>query len=53
MLYTFRYRHIFPAPKSSTPRASPKGRTNYVTTEGSAPCTTSIIENENRFYSRT
>ena len=52
MLYTFRYRHIFPAPKSCTPRAlpraSPKGRTNDVTTEGSAPCTTSIIENENR-----
>jgi hypothetical protein len=26
----------------------PKGRANYVTIEGSAPCTTSIIENENR-----
>jgi hypothetical protein len=52
-----RYRHILPSSKSCTPRAlsraSPKGRTNYVTTEGSAPCTTSIIENGNRFCSRT
>ena len=54
------YRPILPSSKSCTtyasfgrtlralPRAFPMGRTNYVTTEGSAPCTTSIIENGNR-----